>query len=279
MRSWRINAVRVPLNEHCGLGINGAPAAFSGAAYQRAIADFVALVRGAGMYAILDLHWNAPGATLAKHQEPMADRDHAPDFWRSVASAFKGDLGVIFDLYNEPYLSADNGAKDAWECWLRGCAITSPDVAGPWQSAGMQELVDAVRSTGARNVVMVGGLAYANDLSAWLAHAPRDPIAQLVASAHVYSFNGCKDATCWNAELAPIAAAVPLVTGEIGEDDCAHGFIDAYMAWADARGVSYLGWTWNAWECKAGPALVSDSNGTPTPFGAGLKAHFLEVAR
>src|SRR5436305_5983091 len=36
--SWHTNAVRVPLNEDCWLGINGAPAAYSGATYQQAIA-------------------------------------------------------------------------------------------------------------------------------------------------------------------------------------------------------------------------------------------------
>ena len=35
--SWQMNAVRIPLNEDCWLGINGAPAAYSGANYQTAI--------------------------------------------------------------------------------------------------------------------------------------------------------------------------------------------------------------------------------------------------
>ena len=34
MKSWRINAVRVPLNEQCWLGTGAAPAGFSGAAYR-----------------------------------------------------------------------------------------------------------------------------------------------------------------------------------------------------------------------------------------------------
>ncbi len=33
----------------------------------------------------------------------MADEDHASAFWMSVANAFKGDLGIVFDLYNEPF--------------------------------------------------------------------------------------------------------------------------------------------------------------------------------
>src|SRR5437899_438559 len=36
--AWRSNAVRIPLNEDCWLNINGSPPAYSGAAYQNAIA-------------------------------------------------------------------------------------------------------------------------------------------------------------------------------------------------------------------------------------------------
>jgi endoglucanase len=71
----------------------------------------------------------------------------------------------------------------------------------------------------------------------------------------------------------PVAARVPVVTGELGEDDCAHGFIDEYMGWADAHGVSYLGWAWNVWDCKTGPALITDYAGTPTPYRVGLRDH------
>jgi hypothetical protein len=38
-----------------------------------------------------------------------------------------------------------------------------------------------------------------------------------------------------------VAEKVPLLTGELGENDCQHGFIDAFMGWADHEGVSYLG--------------------------------------
>src|SRR5579864_5735189 len=43
--SWGVNAVRVPINEDCWLGINGIAAAYSGANYQSAIVAFVGLLR------------------------------------------------------------------------------------------------------------------------------------------------------------------------------------------------------------------------------------------
>jgi hypothetical protein len=271
--AWNANTVRLPLNEDCWLGINGVPPDFAGDAYRDAIRARVAHMRAHGLFVVLDLHWSAPGATLARGQVPMADADHAPDFWRSVAATFASDTGVVFDLFNEPFVAS-------WECWLDGCTIAPSDrVASAWRSAGMQELLDAVRSTGARNVVLAGGLAYANDLHGWIANAPRDPLAQLAVSFHLYSFNPCREKACWDAELAPLAARVPVVTSELGEDDCAHGFIDSFMSWADARGISYLGWTWNTWSCERGPALVTSYDGTPTRFGEGLRAHLRGLAR
>jgi endoglucanase len=106
----------------------------------------------------------------------------------------------------------------------------------------------------------------------WLQYEPADPTGTLTAAAHVYNFNDCKSVSCYDAELGPVAAAVPLTINEIGENDCGHGFIDPLMTWADAHDIGYLGWTWNTWDCKSGPALITDYTGTPTAFGAGLKS-------
>src|SRR5690242_9987917 len=54
--SWKVNVVRVPLNETCWLAINGVKPAYSGNNYQKAISDFVTLFNRAGLVVILDLH-------------------------------------------------------------------------------------------------------------------------------------------------------------------------------------------------------------------------------
>ncbi len=116
MKSWRINAVRVPLNESCWLGINGVKTSLGGASYRRTIHAWVERLHAAGFYVVLDLHVAAPGTQKSLGIIPMADSDHAPAFWQSVASEFHADPAVIFDLYNEPH---DIG----WDCWLSGCPI------------------------------------------------------------------------------------------------------------------------------------------------------------
>ncbi len=279
MASWHINAVRVPLNEDCWLGINGATAAYSGVNYQNAIINYVDLLNQYGLVAILDLHWNAPGTTQATGQEPMPDEDHSPAFWESVASTFKSNSSVIFDLYNEPYPDSNSDTTAGWQCWRDGHstgATTCPGVS--YTVAGMQELVTDVRQTGAKNILMLGGLEYSNSLTQWLTYEPTDPSRNLAASWHSYNFNVCSTVSCWNNTIAPVARRVPIVAGEIGESDCAQKYIDPLMNWMDAHQVSYLAWTWDTWDCSSGPALITSYSGTPTAYGAGFQVHLAKLA-
>jgi aryl-phospho-beta-D-glucosidase BglC (GH1 family) len=263
--SWHANAVRLPLNEDCWLAINGAPGQYSGSAYQNAIAQYVSLLRTNGLYVILDLHWNAGGGNQSTGQQQMADSDHAPAFWQGVASMFKGDQGVLFDLYNEPH-------DISWGCWLNGgCQVNG------WTVAGMNQLITAVRGTGAGNVIMAGGINWSGDLSQWLANKPTDPMNNLAASLHAYNYAYANSNTIWTQQVQPVAAVVPVITGELGENDCGSGFIDNFMTFADGQGISYLGWAWNSANCNSFPALISNWGGTPSGFGAGYKAHLATV--
>ena len=282
MEKWKINVVRIPMNEDCWLGINGADATHGGAAYRDAIVGWVALAHKHGMYAILDLSWTSPGTHKSEGQQPMADADHSVDFWKSVATTFKSDPAVIYDLFNEPFLNhAKISTNDPWACWQNGCTVTGGEggLTGTWQAAGMQQLVDAVRSTGATQPVMLGGLEWANDMSGWLEHVPHDKVGQIAAAYHQYRGNMCQDVVCWEHTLTPIVTKVPLVTGELGDTECNHSFTDKYLDWADSVHVSYLMWTWNAWgdptptSCGSGQyPLIADWNGTPTPYGVSFKA-------
>jgi hypothetical protein len=142
----------------------------------------------------------------------------------------------------------------------------------------MQTLVNTVRATGATNVLMLGGLAYANDLSQWLTYKPTDSLNNIAASFHLYNFNTCNYANCWVVNVQPVAASVPIIAGEIGEGDCAHTFIDTAMAWLDSQGIGYLAWAWNTYNCWNFPSLISDYSGTPTAYGIGYQQHLADLA-
>ena len=120
-QAWNSNAIRVPLNEDCWLGINGVNSAYSGQNYINAISTFVTMFTNAGFIVILELHWTAPGTQQATGQQPMPDMDHSVDFWKSVATYFKSNLNVIFELFNEPYPDNNNWNSQAgWQCWRDG---------------------------------------------------------------------------------------------------------------------------------------------------------------
>ncbi len=265
MRTWHINAVRIPLNEDCWLGINGVNPAYSGVNYRNAIRTYVKNLNSQGIVAILDLHWNAPGTELATGQQYMADATHSVWFWSWVAKEFHKVPGVIFDLYNEPH-------NISWSCWLNGC-ITP----GGWQAAGMQQLVTTVRDAGATQPILLNGNDWGGDLSQWLQYEPHDPLSQLIAGAHIYNFSGCNTATCWNSTIAPVAAVVPVITGEFGDTSCSN-FDTTYMNWADQQNISYLAWTWNTWGSTCGSlAVISDTNGTPTSYGLAIQTNYLSL--
>jgi endoglucanase len=269
MLTWNINTVRLPLNESCWLGLSTAPSHVAPDDYQQEIVNYVYTLHLQGLYVVLDLHWTS-ATGLATTQTTMADATNAPNFWSSVASRFKSDPMVIFDLFNEPILDDANhnpaGNNDAWGCWLNGC--TSKE---GWATAGMQQMLTAVRNTGADQIVIANGVNWSAKLDGWLSHKLTDPKNNLVAGNHMYNDNGCHDMNCWNNAPTNVAAMVPLVTGELGERDCQSAFIKTYMDWADSHGVSYLGWAWNPQDCAKFPALISNVDGTPTAFGQGLK--------
>ena len=170
IKTWKANAVRLPLNEASWLGYTCTDANGNqrdpdpGHNYQATVAQSVSDASAAGLYVILDLHWSAPGTRCPLAQNIMADADNSVTFWTQIATTFKSYPNVIFELFNEPALSSYvQGAATDWQVLLQGGTLTAYNnengyVSLTWQSAGMQQLLDAVRGTGATNVVLVAGL-------------------------------------------------------------------------------------------------------------------------
>jgi aryl-phospho-beta-D-glucosidase BglC (GH1 family) len=287
MKTWNVHVVRIPLNEECWLGTGDVPATgAAGAAYQQAVEDYVNLLVANGINPIVELHWSYGQYTgigagcadvIASCQKPMPDMKYTPRFWTQVARMFRDDNAVLFDLFNEPFPDAADGwanPTQEWTCLRDGGTCTGIN----YEVAGMQTLVNAVRRTGATNVILTAGLRWTNDLTQWLQYKPKDRTGNLMASWHSYNFNACVTAACWDREIATVAAKVPVVAGEIGQNTCAHDYIDQVMGWADANDVGYMAWTWNPWGvCDTfGNVLILDWIGTPTStYGEGFREHLL----
>ncbi|MET3422966.1 hypothetical protein BJ973_002178 [Actinoplanes tereljensis] len=279
MRGWgQANAVRVPLNEQCWLGLPAAPPAFAGEKYRAEVSDFVRRLNAYGFVAILDLHRSAPADGVSREQEPMPDRDHSPAFWQSVASTVRTGA-VVFDLFNEPFPFSEPDTERARQCWRDGCAQQSVNTGKEYQAAGMTELVAAVRGTGSRTPLLAGGIFWAEKMDGWLKYRPEDPAGQLGASFHAYSFNTyCMSPECYDRDLKPIMATVPLLAGEVGpslrsgkddvDRDCparavrSGGWSAETLDWFDRNGASWTAWSWNPWgDCWS---LTKDWGGEPT---------------
>ena len=282
LRSWGVNVVRLPLNEHCWLGIGGEP---SGEAYREGVARHVDLLVANDLFVILDLHWSAPRTRQATGLEPMPNTDHSALFWSSAAERFKHQDRVIFDLFNEPAPNnnenddTEDAAERSWRCWRDGAAGGTCDatqlrgMAGS-EVAGMQSLVQAVRATGATNVIMLGGVQFANTLWSnprqnWLAYKPVDPLDRLVASLHAYDTGWCRTISCLRTEVAPISAQVPVVMAEIGSESCDAAWLTGFLKWLDQWRVGYLAWTWNVGPVGScsGMKLIADEDGMPSVYG------------
>jgi hypothetical protein len=263
MAAWHINFVRVLINEDCWLGINRVKRAYAGAAYRRAVIRYVNLLHRYGMYVEVSLIWAAPGHRRATDQPVAPDEDHAPNVWAGMARAFRHDGDVILAPWGETEVGA--------QCFLHGGRC------GPYRVAGMQQAVRVMRAAGYQGVISIPGIDYANDLSAWLSHEPRDPRHQLIAEAHVYGKNTCDTVSCFDRTMAPVAQRVPLIFGETGEtydaSSCGHAYTQTFLSWADAHNVGYAAWTWDTWgTCEA---LISSYDGTPAnDYGRWVKAHY-----
>ncbi|HET7034286.1 MAG TPA: cellulase family glycosylhydrolase [Thermomicrobiaceae bacterium] len=280
MPAWKINSVNIGLNEDCWLGINGVKSTYGGTAYQQAIIHDVQTIESYGMIPVLALHWSAPGRIAATDQWPMPDADHSPAFWQSVANTFKNDPNVIFRLKEEPYPNGNSDDAQAWKCWRDGGSACTDGYA----EVGMQSLINTIRATGAKNVIAVPGIQYANSLTQFLTYQPSDPLNNLMAVVDVYPHgNICGTTACYDANYAPVAAAMPLFAGEFGEsvdgNICGVTASNTLMQWFDAHQAGYMAWVYDPWGTGCGNlSLITDDSGTPkSPNGTNYKQHLAAV--
>jgi hypothetical protein len=189
---WGTDYVRLQLDQELWLADCAAIQAGTPTTYRAAVQSAVSALASRGLTVLLSLAVTQRGQdtgctpSAMPYLKEMADT-RSVDFWTSVASTFKDKLKVEFDLFNEP-----NNITDA--VWRNGGTVSyTTTVAGVRQTktypaAGMQALYDAVRATGATNLVFVAGIGWATN-TATLLRAPLDGYG-IVGSVHVYC-NSC----------------------------------------------------------------------------------------
>jgi hypothetical protein len=288
MLTWRVKAVALPLNEACWIGgYGGLNPAYTGRHYRNAIAGYVKRLEAHGIRVVLRLSGAAPGnhaygkePQISASEIPMADADHSLAFWRSVAKRFRDDRTLIFHAFDEPNAIG-------WDCALHGCVTTDRPEGRPrygtYTAVGHQAIVDAIRSTGARQPIVISGIGFAGDVHGWARHRPRDPLHQLVVGFNTFDFSGNFPAA--KPDLERLAKKHPLLVGGFGDTDCNSDFSRTLMGFADSRGISYLAWTWNSVQDYGGcsNALLDGGDPSrpdrgyytarPSGYGTGVRAH------
>lgn len=262
---WKANAIRLPVIDSFWFG-RGKPPKIppnDAEAYRKLVDDVVTMAAARGAYVILDLHrFKAP-------------EESAVEFWKDAAARYKNNPAVLFDIFNEPH-------GISWEVWRNGGEIQvkqkGSDEVRTFQSPGMQGLVNAVRSTGAKNIIVAGGIGYAYDLSGVLeGFALEDKDGHgIMYATHFYNWHGG-----WEKKFLPLVEKYPILVGEFGADVKKMSFIPAKnqedpYTWApDALGMIQkygLNWTAFSFHTSATPVLIKNWDYEPTPFwGAFVK--------
>lgn len=262
---WKSNCVRVPMKEEFWWG-QSAYQNDGGKSFREKIDKMVTLAANRGVYIVLDLH---------RFRAPKAE--HAA-FWKEVAERYKDHPAVLFDVFNEPH-------GISWDIWRDGGFVgtkTGTDESAflsdeekkknqGFESVGMQGLVNAVRSTGAKNIIIAGGIFWCNDLSGIInGYALDDKGGNgIMYSWHTYNWH-----PGW-AKILPVAEKYPIFLGEVGADEKKMDFISAasqedpstwvpdMLGFIQKYKINWTGWCFHT---RATPRLLLDWDYTPTPF-------------
>ncbi|HLY29633.1 MAG TPA: glycoside hydrolase family 5 protein, partial [Ktedonobacterales bacterium] len=267
MRAWGMNVVRIPLWSRYWLNPDD-----SCPTYQQTVEDAVANAEAAHLYVILDLQWSytfpAPpytdSAGNANYQFPMPDTGEAVQFWQQVATRYRNDQQVLFDLFGEPN-------DVSWQTWYSGGSVST--AVGTYQAIGMRGLVDVVRRIAPKNVIIVSGMNWGYDLSE-VGSTYTFPETNLLFGTHPFDY-GTKLPAYFDHAFGQTATKVAVIVTEFGSYDCATSYSAAVIAYANQHHLSWLAWTWAPYGCGA-PSLLSNWSGAPSqPYGAYIKSQML----
>ncbi|MGC8640542.1 MAG: cellulase family glycosylhydrolase, partial [Isosphaeraceae bacterium] len=276
IRDWHVNVIRLPLAQDRWFG-KAAEQNDQGKAYRALVKQVVDLCADHGCYIILDLHWSDTGVWGKQIGQHVMPDKNSLEFWKDLASTYKNHPAVIFDLYNEPH-------DVTWDVWLKGGQVTEKALrrnpARTYEAVGMQTLLDTVRDTGARNVVIAGGLDWAYDMTGFLkGRQLADPRGNGVIYAnHTYPFKG-DTVERWIGKMEAATAKLPVIVSEFGsESRGGAGKTGEQWVRQVLQALEDHGWNWTAWDLHpaAGPRLISNWNYSPTPhFGKWVRQALL----
>jgi hypothetical protein len=196
------NLIRFQVSE---FGLNPADPLYD-PSYAAEVQQGVAMARADGLNVIVSLQAESPAGNETRC--PLPDAGAATD-WHELATMFASDPGTMFELYNEPGLSA---TPNNWQDWADGGTVFNG--RGPCQAVGMQSLIDEIRTAGADNVIILPGLAGETTFAGMPTLSdpanPSDP--QLAYGVHYPDLT--QESSEWDSEFGDISGRLPVIVTE-----------------------------------------------------------------
>lgn len=228
-REWGANIIRVPLNEDYWTGLCATTSYDK--TYYKTVDSVVQWITSRGMVALLELDFNPRFTCDPQSNGPkkMADYPGSLIFWQGVATRYKDNPLVAFDLYNEPHDVNDS-------IWLNGGIVSDGLVT--WQVAGMQQMYNTVRKTGAQNLVFVSGRG-------WASVPPQSVVSgyNIVYGAHVYTCPHNPPPNCTtNQKIGPMGLVS--ISGPVANPYDPTPIIDRWTTFATKHPVSITEFGW-----------------------------------
>ena len=267
---WNANIVRLPLSPSRWFSET------IGDNYQNIVKEVVEGVTARGKYVLLDCH-----TYVMPTQEVY-------DFWMDVCDKYGNNPGVLFGLCNEPHdikgMNEDEG-KSQWELWRNGGIINMNGEATV--GVGHQQLVEAIRDKGVKNILVAAGLSWGYDLRGIMdGYALVDQGSNgdtsktgygIMYDSHIYPTKGLEDA--WDKCAGIVRGFAPLLIGEMGwdpSDSNVSSDTSVYNLWMpqlldwidDVDGKYGVPANWTAWcfHPSASPRVITSWKYIPTYF-------------
>jgi len=287
---WEANLVRLPMNQDFWFGYDPNQTD-GGEAYRKLISEIVDIAAERKKYIWLDLHWSNGGTEWGANtgQHRMPDKNSLV-FWESVAKEFRNHPYVLFGIYNEPH-------DISWDVWKNGGMVfesaetiengKKTPKSIKYEAVGMQALIDAIRATGANNLVIVGGIDWGFDLSRAADEKYRlvdTPEGNgIVLDTHPYPWKNKE----WSLLIDKAGKHYPIIVGEFGtgpdkndpdkpDETYFKNYHETLFDWIEEHNYSFTAW---AFHPGAGPCIIRDWNYEPTPFhGIYVRDFLIKVA-
>jgi hypothetical protein len=257
MYMWGATMIRLPLNQQYWLNTS----CEYDPTYAQRVDQAVESITKRGMIALVTLQRAADGKACAPgYLSKMADDNSIP-YWTQVASRYKSNPLVAFDIFNEPGPLTD-------EVWRNGGMVDG------WHAVGMQQLYNTVRATGARNLVFISGTytAFAIDV------ALRKPVDGygIIYATHLYNppeIGPLREGV--DRLVTPVVSRYPVVITEFGSSSGSPLYNQTVIDYAAQHGIGWTAWKWYELPSEFG-LLGSFRTYTPSPGGAPVQNALLQ---